>query len=135
MEIFLTSASIANLAILKSLKILVVRAFLIKLFPYFSFVYFYKLFTNSITIYILGNNFHPDHHLIHMKNFGLQNCLMDMYFGTCTYNEKYMVKPSLYFTDTQEIIFDVEKKIEDDDTVFYFTPRSISREGRTTLLG
>ena len=70
-----------------------------------------------------------------MKNFGLQNCLMDMYFGTCAYNEKYMVKPSLYFTDTQEIIFDVEKKIEDDDTVFYFTPRSINREGRTTLLG
>ena len=42
-----------------------------------------------------------------------------------------MVKPSLYFTDTQEIIFDVEKKFEDDDTVFYFTPRSIDREGRT----
>ena len=67
-----------------------------------------------------------------MKNFGLQNCLMDMYFGTCAYNEKYMVKPSLYFTDTQEIIFDVEKKIEDEDTVFHFTPRSINREGRTS---
>ena len=79
-----------------------------------------------------GDNFHPDHHLYHMKNFGLQNCLMDMYFGTCAYNEKYMVKPSLYFTDTQEIIFDVEKKIEDDDTVFHFTPRSINREGRTS---
>ena len=125
MEIFFNSASIANTAILKSLKILVVSAFLVKL--YISCL--------PITIYILGNNFHPDHHLIHMKNFGLQNCLMDMYFGTCTYNEKYMVKPSLYFTDTQEIIFDVEKKIEDDDTVFYFTPRSINREGRTTLLG
>ena len=57
---------------------------------------------------------------------------MDMYFGTCAYNEKYMVKPSLYFTDTQEIIFDVEKKIEDEDTVFHFTPRSINREGRTS---
>jgi len=73
-----------------------------------------------------GDNFHPDHHLYHMKNFGIYNSLMDMYFGTSTNNEKYMVKPSLYYTDEQEIIFDIEKKIENDETVFYFTPRSVN---------
>ena len=29
-----------------------------------------------------GHNFHADHHIYHMKNFGIYNCLMDMYFGT-----------------------------------------------------
>ena len=79
-----------------------------------------------------GDNFHPDHHLYHMKNFGIYNSLMDMYFGTSTNNEKYMVKPSLYYTDEKEIIFDVEKKIENEDTVFYFTPRSIDLTRKDT---
>jgi hypothetical protein len=29
-----------------------------------------------------GGNFHADHHLLHVKNFGIYNCLMDMYFST-----------------------------------------------------
>ena len=29
-----------------------------------------------------GGNFHADHHLLHVKNFGIYNCLMDMYFYT-----------------------------------------------------
>ena len=53
---------------------------------------------------------------------------MDMYFGTATNNSKYMVKPSLYYTDEKEVIFDVEKKIENQDTVFYFTPKQINNK-------
>ena len=75
-----------------------------------------------------GDNFHPDHHIYHMKNFGIYNSLMDMYFGTATNNSKYMVKPSLYYTDEKEVIFDVEKKIENQDTVFYFTPKQINNK-------
>ena len=29
-----------------------------------------------------GGNFHADHHLLHVKNFGIYNCLTDMYFDT-----------------------------------------------------
>ena len=29
-----------------------------------------------------GGNFHADHHLFHVKNFGIYNCLTDMYFDT-----------------------------------------------------
>jgi len=68
-----------------------------------------------------GHNFHADHHIYHMKNFGIYNCLMDMYFGTSTNNDKYMVKPSLYYNDKERVVFDVEKKIENENTVFYFT--------------
>jgi hypothetical protein len=32
-----------------------------------------------------------------------------------------MVKPSLYYNDKERVVFDVEKKIEDENTVFYFT--------------
>ena len=32
-----------------------------------------------------------------------------------------MVKPSLYYNDKERVVFDVEKKIENENTVFYFT--------------
>ena len=32
-----------------------------------------------------------------------------------------MVKPSLYYNDKERVVFDVEKKIENEHTVFYFT--------------
>ena len=36
-----------------------------------------------------GGNFHADHHLFHVKNFGIYNCLTDMYFDTgCEINIK-----------------------------------------------
>ena len=35
-----------------------------------------------------GENFHADHHLVHTKNYGIYNSLMDMYFGTSTDNNK-----------------------------------------------
>ena len=35
-------------------------------------------------------------------------------------NDKYMVKPSLFYNDDQRVVFDVEKKIENENTVFYF---------------
>ena len=38
-----------------------------------------------------------------------------------TNNDKYMVKPSLYYNDKERVVFDVEKKIENEHTVFYFT--------------
>merc|ERR1712241_359236 len=72
-----------------------------------------------------GHNFHVDHHIYHMKNFGIYNCLMDMYFGTSTNNDKYMVRPSLFYNDQERVVFDVEKKIENQNIVFYFTPKII----------
>lgn len=38
-----------------------------------------------------GNNHHTDHHLRHLRNFGIYNCLLDMYFGTNTNNDRYAV--------------------------------------------
>ena len=42
-------------------------------------------------------------------------------FFFSTNNDKYMVKPSLYYNDKERVVFDVEKKIENEHTVFYFT--------------
>ena len=46
-----------------------------------------------------------------------------LFLNYSTNNDKYMVKPSLYYNDQKIVVFDVEKKIEDQDTVFYFTPK------------
>ena len=73
-----------------------------------------------------GDNFHPDHHLKHVKNFGIYNCLMDMYFSTSTNNDQYMLTPSLSYTDHAETIFDVKKKNDGNITSFCFTPRNAS---------
>ena len=73
---------------------------------------------------LCGENFHVDHHLYHMKNFGIYNCLMDMYFETSVNNDKYMIKPSLYHPGEKEIVFNVEKKVGEDSIVFHFTPKA-----------
>ena len=73
---------------------------------------------------LCGDNFHVDHHLYHMKNFGIYNCLMDMYFETSVNNDKYMIKPSLYHPGEKEIVFNVEKKVEEDKVIFHFTPKA-----------
>ena len=36
-----------------------------------------------------GQNFHADHHLVHVKNYGIYNSLLDMYFTTATHNTQY----------------------------------------------
>merc|ERR1712209_130107 len=72
-----------------------------------------------------GGNFHADHHLLHVKNFGIYNCLTDMYFDTGNNNTKYVIKPSLYCpTDTAPLTFSVEREQTKDDTLFHFTPTS-----------
>ena len=70
-----------------------------------------------------GDNFHADHHIYHVKNFGIYNCLMDMYFLTGTNNDNYMIKPTLYYTDDTETIFNVEKRDNGNVTTFYFSPK------------
>ena len=46
---------------------------------------------------------------------------MDMYFSTSTNNEKYMIKPTLFYSESAEVVFKVEKKEEGCNTVFYFS--------------
>lgn len=70
-----------------------------------------------------GDNFHADHHLLHVKNFGIYNCLMDMYFSTSNHNDKYLIMPTLYCPGGKTSLYQVEKKIEDSNTVFHFTPK------------
>ena len=70
-----------------------------------------------------GHNFHADHHIYHVKNFGIYNCLMDMYFSTSSNNDKYMIKPALYYTDDVETVFNVEKEDDGDTTTFFFSPK------------
>ena len=69
-----------------------------------------------------GQNFHANHHLIHVKNYGIYNSLLDMYFNTATDNDKYRIKPSLYCEGAGNLVFEVEKKLETDQIVFEFTP-------------
>ena len=69
-----------------------------------------------------GGNFHADHHLLHVKNFGIYNSLMDMYFDTSSNNTKYVVKPSLYCPGQEEAVYQVVREQEEDHTVFHFTP-------------
>ena len=70
-----------------------------------------------------GDNFHADHHIHHVKNFGIYNCLMDMYFSTSTNNNKYMIKPTLFYTDDTETVFNVEKIDDGNMATFYFSPK------------
>jgi len=69
-----------------------------------------------------GDNFHADHHLLHVKNYGIYNCLMDMYFNTSNHNDKYLIMPTLYCPGGEHLVYQVEKKIEQENTVFIFTP-------------
>ena len=55
-----------------------------------------------------GNNFHADHHLLHVKNFGNYNCLMDMFFTTANHNQSYLIRP-----EGGNLVYRVEKKIEE----------------------
>lgn len=68
-----------------------------------------------------GGNFHADHHLLHVKNFGIYNSLMDMYFDTSSNNTKYVVKPSLYCPGEEEAVYQVVREQEEDHTLFHFT--------------
>ena len=70
-----------------------------------------------------GDNFHADHHIYHVKNFGIYNCLMDMYFKTSANNDQYMIKPTLFYTDDTETVFNVEKQDDGNMTTFYFSPK------------
>merc|ERR1719309_1085605 len=58
-----------------------------------------------------GDNFHADHHLLHVKNYGNYNCLMDMYFGTSNHNDKYLIIPTLYLG--KNLVYQVEKTLEE----------------------
>ena len=69
-----------------------------------------------------GENFHADHHLVHTKNYGIYNSLMDMYFNTATFNDKYKIKPGLYCPGAENLILEVEKTTSEDDVIFSFTP-------------
>merc|ERR1711915_42264 len=69
-----------------------------------------------------GDNFHADHHLLHVKNYGIYNCLLDMYFNTSNHNEKYLIKPTLYCPGGKSSVFQVEKNVNEKETVFHFTP-------------
>ena len=69
-----------------------------------------------------GQNFHADHHLVHVKNYGIYNSLMDMYFNTSTFNDTYRIKPSLYCDGADNIVFEVSKKISNDSVTFEFNP-------------
>jgi len=69
----------------------------------------------------LGDNFHADHHILHIKNFGIYNSLMDMYFCTSNYNERYKLKASVFY-NTPCSVYDVEKIIQEDEIVFRLTP-------------
>jgi len=54
-----------------------------------------------------GDNFHADHHLVHVKNFGIHNCLLDMYFDTSLYSKSYLIQP-----DSGEMVYRVDKRID-----------------------
>jgi len=71
-----------------------------------------------------GDNFHADHHLLHVKNYGNYNCLMDMYFGTSNHNDKYLIMPTLYCPGGKNLVYQVEKTLEEGNTVFVFTPKN-----------
>ena len=86
-----------------------------------------------------GNNHHTDHHLRHLRNFGIFNALMDMYFGTNTNNDRYPVIshnvpfPGLLAAESdvevknrggaEFLVFDVAKTATDQDVTFTFTQR------------
>jgi len=69
-----------------------------------------------------GGNFHADHHLFHVKNFGIYNCLTDMYFDTGNNNTKYVIKPSLYCPSQKNMTFTVEREQTEEDPLFHFKP-------------
>ena len=78
-----------------------------------------------------GENFHADHHLVHTKNYGIYNSLMDMYFNTATFNDKYRIRPGLYCPGAENIVLEVEKKVdEEENVVFLFTPLVIKAGGK-----
>jgi len=70
-----------------------------------------------------GENFHADHHLLHVKNFGIYNCLMDMYFKTANFSDKYMVKLAMY--NVVGKAYTVQKSHQENKVVFTFTPEAV----------
>jgi len=68
-----------------------------------------------------GENFHTDHHIFHVKNFGIYNAIMDMYFSTATYSDKYKMKPGLY-DGRNSITYTIQKTVENHQVKFTFTP-------------
>ena len=78
-----------------------------------------------------GENFHADHHLVHTKNYGIYNSLMDMYFNTATFNDRYRIRPGLYCPGAENVVLEVEKKVdEEENVVFLFTPLVIKAGGK-----
>ena len=41
-------------------------------------------------------------------------------------NTEYRIKPSLYCEGAENLVFEVEKKVEEEDICFVFTPVTIS---------
>jgi len=70
-----------------------------------------------------GDNFHADHHLVHVKNFGIHNCLLDMYFDTSLYSKSYLIQP-----DSGEMVYRVDKRVdkENGEVSFKFTPSKLA---------
>jgi sterol desaturase/sphingolipid hydroxylase (fatty acid hydroxylase superfamily) len=61
-----------------------------------------------------GNKFHTDHHDRHVKNFGIYNAAMDMYFDTAIHNDKYRTATS----SGQPVI--IRKHIRDEGATVSF---------------
>ena len=79
--------------------------------------------TISTGIELIATTCSADHHLVHTKNYGIYNSLMDMYFNTATFNDKYRIRPGLYCPGAENIVLEVEKKVdEEENVVFVFTP-------------
>merc|ERR1711936_1089287 len=69
-----------------------------------------------------GDNFHADHHLLHVKNYGIYNCLLDMYCGTSSQPDSYKIMPTLYCPGGANLVFTVQRSEEQDQCVFTLTP-------------
>jgi len=77
-----------------------------------------------------GNNFHSDHHIHHRLNFGIYNCLLDVYFDTAVKKEDYNFRVGLYSGNTAkeaqkggaEDQFKIKVERDEKETRFIFTP-------------
>ena len=57
-----------------------------------------------------GQNFHANHHLVHTKNYGIYNSLLDMYFTTATHNMQYRCPVYCILYSPEIIGMDIESR-------------------------
>ena len=69
-----------------------------------------------------GDNLHADHHLLHVKNYGIYNCLLDMYCDTSSQPDSYKIMPTLYCPGGANLVFTVQRSVKQDQCVFILTP-------------